>query len=416
MRAAFSLLILVLAVAAAPSAAQPLTVYDALAHVETAHPTLGQLRAALAINRGERRLGYGLDAPTVSYAREGIGDGTFSEQRFVVGQTVASPVASYYGRQRLDAEAEALRLNLDAQRSLLKASVEKAFVEAMYAERLIALRMEALALARQLAAAAAEREASGEASGLETMRAEIGLYEAEAALAEAEQRQAQAQVAIAAAVALEPDVAVVTPGPLAYRAVAVTRAEATDGLAALPEAQRAQARLDAARLGVRAARTAWVPDLVAEVFPQDFGRGFDRIGFQVGLRIPLPGTPAYRGARGIAEGRLRERTWMQEAATQQLAAEAEAAWRGFAAARAAVLRYRTDVGPQTDTLVARTHEGYRLGEVPLFALLDAQRAALAAEERYAAALRDYTWRLIDLERFTGRRLAFPNASTQLTNR
>lgn len=75
-----------------------------------------------------------------------------------------------------------------------------------------------------------------------------------------------------------------------------------------------------------------------------------------------------------------------------------------------VLRYRSATGPQADTLVARSQEGYLLGEVPLFALLDAQRTALAAEERYAAALRDYTHRPVELERFTGRSLAFPEVA------
>ena len=143
------------------------------------------------------------------------------------------------------------------------------------------------------------------------------------------------------------------------------------------------------------------------MFPQDFGDGFNSVGFQVGLRIPIPGTPSYRGPRAVAQARLRERQYVRETTAVQLAAEAEAAWTGYVAARDAVLRYRDTIGPQADTLVARSQEGYLLGEVPLFALLDAQRTALAAEERYAVALRDYAHRLVELERFTGRALAFP---------
>lgn len=389
---------------AVPAPAQPLTVHDVLARVEAEHPDLGRLRAALAANRGERLLGYGIEAPTLSYAREGIGDGGFAEQRVSVGQAVASPVATYYGRRRIDTEAGALQLDLAARRALLRQHVAKAFVDAMYTERLIALRAEAVGLAEQFLDAARLREEMGEAAGLETMRAEIGRAEAEAALADAERLRAQAYVAIAAAAALDGDV--VTPGPLTFRPADVTRDEVFGRLATLPEVRSAQSGVDAARLGVREARGALVPGLAVEVFSQDFGDGFDHLGFQVGVRIPIPGTPSYRGSRAVAEARLQERAWAQEATALQLAAEAEAAWGGYEAALAAVTRHREALGPQADTLVARSHEGYLLGEVPLFALLDAQRTALAAEERYAAALRDYAHRLVELERFTGRALVF----------
>ena len=389
-----------------PAAAQPLTLYDALARVEAEHPDLGRLQAALAVNRGQRLLGYGTDAPTVSYAREGIDGGGFAEQRVVFGQSLASPVATYYGLRRIDTEADALRLDLAARRSVLRTSVEQAFVQAMYAERLVALRTEALALAEQLVEAAQLREEMGEAAGLETMRAEIALAEAEAALVEAEQTGAQARLAIAAAAAL-PNATVETPGPLAFHPVDVTRDDVFGGVAAMPELRSAQTNVAAANFGVREARGALFPGLAVEVFPQDFGDGFNTVGFQVGLRIPIPGTPSHRGPKAVAEARLRQQTWAREATSRTLAAEAEAAWTGYRAALSQVTRYRDILGPRTDTLVARSHEGYLLGEVPLFALLEAQRTALAAEERYAAALRDYYLRLAELERFVRRSLVFP---------
>ncbi len=406
-RRAFSLLAALMAsLAFHPAQAQPFTVYDALARVEATHPDLGRIEAALAANRGERLMGYGFSVPTVAYAREGIAGTDFAEQRIVVGQSIASPFATYYGLRRIDAEGEALRLDLDARRALLRMAVEKAFVDVMYAERLAALRTEAVALSRQLVEAARLRESVGEAAGLETMRADLGLAEAEAALAEAELLLEQARVAAAATATLGPGIAIKTPGPLTFRPADVARAEVFERLPALPEVRSAQAGVAAAGLGVREVRGARFPGLSVEVFPQDFGNGFERFGFQIGLRIPIPGTPSYRGARAVATARLRDRTWLGEATALRLAAEADATWSGYQAARAAVLRYRERTGPQSDTLIARSQEGYLLGEVPLFALLDAQRVALAAEERYAAVLRDYTHRLVELERFTGRMLVF----------
>ena len=401
-------LIFLLMLLALPVTAQPLTLPDVLARVEAEHPDFGRLQAALAANRGQRLLGFGLDAPTVSYAREGIDGAGFAEQRIVFGQGVASPVATYYGLRRIDTEADALRLDLAARRSLLRVGVEKAFIDVMYGERLIELRTEALNLARQFVEAARLREEMGESAGLETMRAGLALAEAEAALTEAERTREQARLAVAAVAALGTHVEIVTPGPLAFHSAGVTRDDVFSGLSALAEVRSASASVSAARLGMREATGALFPGIAVEVFPQDFGEGFNSVGFQIGLRIPIPGTPSYRGSRAVAEARLREREWAREATAAGLAVEAEAAWAGYVNAREAVARYRDATGPQADTLVARSHEGYLLGEVPLFALLDAQRTALAAEERYAAALRDYLVRLADLERFTGRALVFPD--------
>ena len=244
-RLALALLALVTALPMA--SAQPLTLPDALARVETEHPDLGRLQAALAVNRGQRLLGYGIDAPTVSYAREGIDGGGFAEQRVVFSQGVASPVATYYGLRRIDTEADALQLDLAARRSLLRMGVEKAFVDVMYAERLIALRTEALDLAQQFLEAARLREEMGESAGLETMRAEIALAEAEAALVEAERTRAQAprdrrrrrQRSSA-------DVEVTTPGPLAFHPVDVARGDVFGSVTALPELQSAQTSVAAA--------------------------------------------------------------------------------------------------------------------------------------------------------------------------
>lgn len=402
--------VLLAAGGALPSRAQPLTVYDALARLEAGHPELGRLDALLAANRGERLLSFGLEAPTLAYAREGIAGTAYAEQRLVLGQRLAAPLASYYGRRRLDAEAEALRYGRAARQARLREQVKKAFVEVQYAELLVALRHEGVSLAEQLIAAARLREEAGAAAGLETMRAEIDLAEAEAALAEAEHLRAQALTAAAAAAAA-PTAQVVPPGPLTFVAPGVAREQVLGRLAGLPAAREAEAYLGAARIGVREGRATRLPGLSAEVFAQDFGGGFNRLGFQIGLQIPLPGTPAGRAPRLLAEAVLQERTWAREAQVRALAAEAEALWRAYLDTQALVVRYRDGLVPLADTLTARAHEGYLIGEVPLFALLDAQQTLLTARSRYAAALRDYTLRVVELERFTGAAYVFASPSS-----
>ena len=57
-------------------------------------------------------------------------------------------------------------------------------------------------------------------------------------------------------------------------------------------------------------------------------------------------------------------------------------------------------------LLARTREGYQVGEINLLALLDTQRTYLASELRYYNALRDYYLHLIELEQFLGDEVIF----------
>ncbi len=406
-------LFLLVGIAAVPRAqSQPMTVYDALSRVETEHPAIGSVEAAMGINSGQRLLGFGIDVPTFQYAREGMAGTAYNEQRFVLGQAIASPVATYYGLRRISTERDALRSSLDARRTALRAGVKKAYVDVMFAERILQLRTRSVELSEQLLEAAQLRESAGESAGLETMRAEIGLAEAEAALVEAERASSEARTYVGAATALGTNVDVVSPGPLDYLPVRLSRADALGSIEALPVVRQSEQSVMAARLGVQEARGALFPGAAFEVFPQDFGDGFNHWGFAVGLRLPLPGTPAYRGARAVARATLQQRQYESQATLATVSAEAELAWAGYEKSLEEVLRYRDRIAPQADTLVERSQEGYLIGEVPLFALLDAQRTALAAQERYARALQTYTHRLVDLERFTGRELVFTNEDAQ----
>ncbi len=84
----------------------------------------------------------------------------------------------------------------------------------------------------------------------------------------------------------------------------------------------------------------------------------------------------------------------------------EQAWHSYETSKATISRYNNEVRTRAQELLARTQEGYQVGEINLLTLLDTQRTYLASELRFYNALRDYYIYLIDLEQFIGEELVF----------
>lgn len=164
--------------------------------------------------------------------------------------------------------------------------------------------------------------------------------------------------------------------------------------------------MQAAELGIKQTRRSLLPNLQVDVYPQDFGSGYDNFGFQVGISLPIWVIPNYRGQVRQAKAQVQQEAWNRTAVYLDLKKQAEQAWHGYMASRQTIERYRDVVRDRSRELLARTQEGYRLGEIDLLTLLDTQRTVLASEQRFFDALRDYHYRLIELERFLDRDLVF----------
>lgn len=145
-----------------------------------------------------------------------------------------------------------------------------------------------------------------------------------------------------------------------------------------------------------------------DVYSQDYGHDYRFVGFQVGFSLPLGILPGYRGRVREVRAQYEVRRWELEDLRLQLKQQVEQAWHGYKAARIVVERYARQVRNRSRELLSRLQRGYRLGEVSLIELLDAQRLVLESEQRYYEALRDYYHQLIELERFLRRELTFTN--------
>ena len=387
---------------------QLLSVEEAIRLAHQQHPALNQLREQIQMKRGERKSAFGIHNPTLSYLREGIGDDVFAEQRFSISQSVDFPLTSIHRVRQIDTQRDALELQLTATTRQITAEVKKAYTLLLYAQEVVHLREREVRLAVNLTEAAQIRVDVGEASELELIKGEIQRSEANSSLDEAMLESQNARYQLFSLIGIDPDqqlYSIQFPDTLVYIDAQISQADVMNLLDAQPELRSADKFLDASRAGVKKTRTTLLPSFQFDYYPQDFGAGYNRRGFQIGLRLPL-WLNNYRGEMQVAKAALQHETWKKQAVYLDLKKRAEQAWHGYESSKRTIDRYAENVQARAETLLARTQEGYQLGEIELIILLDTQRTYLASELRYYAALKEYYYHLIDLEQFLGRDLVY----------
>ena len=398
--------------AIAQEANVPIEQLDVYRAVELAHqlnPSLNAMRQQVRRKAGERLTGYGIHAPFVSYFREGINDSGFSEQRLTFSQSIDFPLTSYYRISSTRTEQEALQLQVEGETRQVTSAVKKAYTELLYAQELVHLRAWEADLSQELVDAAAIRVEVGESAELEVMRAELGRAEAESGLAEANLAFEQARYVLFNVVGLDPAVqtyTIVFPDTLVYFKTNITQDAVLDQLQNQPELQSRERTIDAARLGVKQVRSSLLPALQFDIYPQDFGGGYNRYGFQVVFKMPLGAFTNYRGQMRMAKADVQTQTWNHQAVYLALKRDVEQAWHSYNASKRIIDRYSQVIRGRAEELLTRAQEGYQLGELDLLTLLDTQRTYLESELQYYNALRDYYLQLIELERYLNQEIVF----------
>jgi len=389
-----------------------LGIREALVLALNHHPQLQALRARWEALQGRRLQAYGIETPQLYFFREGIGSGqAFAEQRWTLVERIDFPLVTYYRLQVNGLESRALTAELEVTTARIRADVKRAYTDVLYAQELVHLRQEEVALLEQLREAVRARVAAGLATDLEVTRTEIQLADAQSRLETARRDFMQARYELFRVVGLDPEAQrydIVFPDTLAYVAVEIPQEAVLARLDQLPELHSQQAQLQAARATVRQTRASLLPQLQLDVYPQDYGGGYRFVGFQIGISLPLGFLPEYRGRVREARALYEMRRWELEDLRLQLKKQAEQAWHGYETTRIVVERYARQIRDRSRALLYRLQRGYRLGEVSLIELLDAQRLVLESEQRYYEALRDYYHQLIELERFLGHELTFTN--------
>lgn len=393
------------------AASDRLDVYDAMAFAEANSPFLNALRAQVEGARGTRLTGYGIDPPTLAYAREGIpGPGSgFAEQRWVVSQSFDFPLQSVHRLRRGSLEIAAIEQELEAARRRLRADVKSVYARLLYAQEVVHLRQQEVALGRTLEEAVTTRIEVGEAAELDLMKAELQTAEALAGLESAQRDFQNQRYALFNTIGLDPAqqrYSILFADTLVFFETAIDQEVLLGRIDQQPELAGADHRYAAATWEVRARRSSLLPGITLAYWPQDFGSGYDFSAFEIGLKVPLWGFLAPRGEIQRARADVEQRRWERQAVYLDLKKQVEQAWHSYEVAQMTIRRYTLGLRDRAEELLRLTREGYQLGQLDLLTLLDAQRTWVAGEIRYYDALLEYYLDLIQLERYVGEDLVF----------
>lgn len=366
------------------------------------NPKINQLNNRIEAQRQQEVLGLGIRDPEISYFREGIGEGTFSEQRWSISQQLDFPLTSYYRLKSEQATTNSLQLQLQSLKLQVKTDVKSAYTNLAYAIQNGNLSAERVQLFESLRKAAQARADLGESSQIDAMQANLQLREAQNGMEMAYKDIMDARYNLFQTIGLDPEQQtydISFPDTLRYVEVDVNQEEVMQKLDNHPQLQQISREQQAASYRTKEAKSMYLPDLNVSYYKQDFGDNYDFYGFEVGVSIPL-----WFGAnesRRVKQAHAQYRTigWKFEDNRLMLKKQAEQTWHGYETSRANIKRFRETIQSESIELVNMTQQGYRLGELDLLTLLEAQRTYLRTQEAYYQTLRDYYLRIIEMEQY-----------------
>lgn len=409
------LLTLMFVIAGQPVVAQTLegriTAQQALEQAAAASPEIGRLKARLEAEKARRSSAFGINDPILNYAREAIpnGEGGFGEQRWVIQQSIDSPLESIARLKQNRANQSSIEAEIEAEILRLQERVKQAYLDLLYAESLTDWRQRAVVLGDTLLRTIRIRIDAGEAAELDRMRLELDQASALSDLEQAMRMEKDACASLYLAMGHEVPAAgcaLSAADVLQPLNVTVAREAVMQPMGADPEMSQASAVFSAAQFNVQRTKGAYFPRLHVNYWPQDFGTGYDFHGFEVGVSLPVWFVFNQRSAMRVAQAEVQQRHWDMQEVSIRLQSEREQAWTSFTISRDALARYEQQVNLRADSTLQLTRRAYELGEIDLLPLLDTRRMYIDVRLRYLETLKAFYGDLIKLERFVGKPLVF----------
>ncbi|MCF8231706.1 MAG: TolC family protein [Bacteroidales bacterium] len=383
--------------------------------VETAHKNntdINQLKARIEAKKNQWRLVSGVDAPEFTFAKEGIGEQEgpdFAEQRLAITQGFDFPLTTAYRLQALKKDLKALHFDLEEQKRELKTSVKKQYVRIVYALYKIDLHNRQIELADELHNAAYSRAESGVGNDMEVMKAEIRKAEAKNMLDNAQRLLHQGRYGLFKLLGMEikdQSYAIQFEDTLRTYQERIDQDKALNYLEEQPAYKAVQLRQEAAQKRVREAKSNILPDISFSYLQQDFGQGYDFHGFEFGISLPLWLPLQHKGEVQTARAEKTRLQWKQQGVKLRMKERIERAWHGYENSLSTLHRYDSTIRDKAENLQQLTLEGYRIGEIDLLNLLDAQQTYLRTQQRYLEALRDHYLQIIELEKYIGQEIVY----------
>lgn len=392
--------------------AQVLTIHDAADQAIKNNAQINQMRSQLQQKQAEWRTQTGISAPEISYMKEGIDNKAadpFQEQRWTVSQSVDFPLTTSYRIKGLRQEEKAMEFSIQEEERKVKSEVKSRYVEVIYALHLQKLRDQQLKLATELYNAVYTQFETGMGNGMDLTKAELQVAEANNDIDNARSQLHQARYSLFKLMGLPPENQKYTiefMDTLRSNNVEVSQITALSVLSEQPSYKSAEKELDAAGFYLKEARSNILPDIRFNLYRQDYGTGYNFNGFELGLSFPIWYPFEQRGKIRMNLARQDEIRWKEKEIRSGVKEQIEHAWHSYEVSRSTIQRYDQTIRTKAEKLQTLTLNAYRLGEVDLLNLIQAQQIYLNSQQRYLSALRDYYIQLVELERFLNLELVY----------
>lgn len=395
-----------------PIKAQLLTIQDAVDQAIKNNAQINQMRAQLNQKKEEWRTQTGISAPEFSYLKEGINNKAadpFQEKRLTVSQSFDFPLTTAYRIKGLRDEEKAMEFSIQEEERKVKAGVKSRYIEVIYAIHLQKLRDQQLKLATELYNAVYTRFETGMGNGMDLTKAELQVAESNNDIDDARRQLHQARYSLFNLMGLPPENQKYTiefMDTLKNEVVEISQITALSVLTEQPSYQSSVKELEASGYFLKEARSNILPDIRFNLYKQDYGTGYHFNGFELGLSFPIWFPLEQKGKIKMNLARQEEIQWRQKEIRSGVKAQIEHAWHSYEVSRSTIKRYDETIRSKAEKLQTLTLSAYRLGEIDLLNLINAQQIYLNSQQRYLSALRDFYIQLVELERLLNRDLVY----------
>jgi cobalt-zinc-cadmium efflux system outer membrane protein len=370
------------------------------------------MRSQLQQKLAEWRTQTGISPPEISYMKEGINNKAadpFQEKRWTVSQSVDFPLTTAYRLKAIKGEEKAMEFSIQEEERKVKSEVKSRYIEVIYALHLQKLRDQQLKLATEMYNAVFTQFETGMGNGMDLTKAELQVAEANNDIDDSRRQLHMARYSLFKLMGLPPENQKYTiefMDTLRSNNVEVTQITALSVLTDQPSYKSSEKELDAAGFYLKEARSNILPDIRFNLYKQDYGTGYNFNGFELGLSIPIWYPFEQKGKIKMNLARQEEIQWKQKEIRSGVKEQIEHAWHSYEVSRSTIKRYDETIRSKAQKLQSLTMNAYRLGEVDLLNLIQAQQIYLNSQQRYLSALRDYYIQLVELERFLNIELVY----------
>lgn len=395
-----------------PAKAQLLTIKDAVEQSIQNNAQINQMRSQLDQKKEEWRTQTGISSPEISYMKEGINNKAadpFQEQRLSISQSVDFPLTTSYRIKAIKEEEKALEFKIQEEERKVKAGVKSRYIEVIYAIHLQKLRDQQLKLATELYNAVYTQFETGMGNGMDLTKAELQVAESNNDIDAARSQLHQARYSLFMLMGLPPENQKYTiefMDTLQSKDVEISQITALSVLTEQPSYKSSERELEASGYFLKEAKSNILPDIRFNLYKQDYGTGYNFNGFELGLSFPIWYPLEQKGRIKMNLARQEEIQWKQKEIRSGVKEQIEHAWHSYEVSRSTIKRYDETIRSKAEKLQSLTLSAYRLGEVDLLNLINAQQIYLNSQQRYLSALHDFYIQLVELERFLDLELVY----------